>query len=114
MDRQNRKELIQNYKDRKVIGGIYCIKNTVNNKVLLQSTVDLQGGLNRFEFAKNTGSCVSLFLQKDWAAFGKDVFIVEVLDRLEKSNEQTQKEFLKDIKDLEEIWKEKFKKEQLY
>lgn len=114
MDKKNRKELIQNYKDRKVIGGVYCIKNTVNGKILLQSTVDLQGGLNRFEFAKITGSCVSLFLQKDWAEFGKDAFDIKVLDKLEKSEEQTQKEFLQDIKELEEIWKEKFNKEQLY
>lgn len=114
LDKQNRKELIQNYKERKIIGGIYCIKNTENGKILLQATVDLQGGLNRYEFAIKTGSCVSVFLQKDWAVYGKDVFVVEVLDRLEKKEEQTQKEFLQDIKDLGQLWKEKFDKEQLY
>ncbi len=96
------------------MGGVYCIKNTVNDKILLQSTVDLQGSKNRFEFAQKTGSCVSLFLQKDWARFGKDVFVLEVLDELEKSDEQSQKEFLQDIKALEDIWKQKFDMRELY
>ncbi|MEA4988163.1 MAG: GIY-YIG nuclease family protein [Anaerovorax sp.] len=114
MDRQSRKEKIEAYKQRKVIGGIYLIKNTVNGKSLLQSSTDLAGSKNRFEFSCHTGSCMIYKLKKDWEEFGKDVFVFEVLEELVKKETQTPKEFSEDIKTLEEIWMEKLDSGILY
>ena len=114
MEKQNKKEILATYKERKIIGGVYLIKNNENNKALLLSTTDLQGSKNRFEFSQKTGSCVTLKLQKEWVEFGSNAFTMEVLEELNKNDTQTLKEFGDDIKMLEEIWLEKLDANNLY
>ncbi len=114
MNRQERKEKIDAYKQRQLIGGIYKIKNKANGKCLLQSTTDLAGSKNRFEFSVSTGSCISYKLQKDWNEFGQDSFIFEVLEELKQKETQTLKQFSDDLKTLEELWVEKFRPNVLY
>lgn len=114
MERQNRKEMLAAYKERKIIGGICAIKNTVNEKMLISSVTNLQGYKNRFEFSQATGGCIDLRLQKDWGEFGADAFAFEILEELEKKETQTPKEFSDDIKTLKEIWLEKLDPEKLY
>ena len=43
MDKKNRKELLEKYKKRPVIGGAYAIVNTETGKRLLGITTDMQG-----------------------------------------------------------------------
>ncbi len=114
MEKQNRKELILQYKNRKVTGGIYIIKNITNGKILLLSTTNLQGTKNRFEFSVKMGGCENLKLKEDWKEFGAGAFILEVLEELEKSEAQTQKEFEDDLKMLLSLWFEKFKPVKMY
>ena len=114
MKNQNRKQLLEAYKERKIVGGICAIKNTANGKMFLSGVTDLQGSKNRFEFSQATGSCVDFKLQKDWDKFGKEVFIFEVLEELEKGETQTSKEFSDDIKTLKEMWLEKVDPNNLY
>jgi hypothetical protein len=99
---------------REMIGGICAIKNTITGKVLIESSLDISGSRNRYEFCKKTGSAVSLKLQTDWAAFGADAFAFEVLEELKKSENQTTEEFSADIKLLKEICLERFKSDELY
>jgi len=66
MEGARKKELRQGYRQRETTGGVYLIRNTINNKVLIESAQDLQGALHRFAFGKQTGSCLHLKLQKDW------------------------------------------------
>ena len=96
------------------MGGIYAIKNTVNGKIQILSTTDLQGSKNRFEFSKKTDSCVTMKIQEDWKNFGSDAFAFELLEELVKKETQSLKEFNTDIKVLEEIWHEKIDSEKLY
>jgi len=110
----SRKELIQKYKERVVVGGVYIVRNTVKNKLLLASTTDLPGSKNRFEFAQNTGICVDLKLQKDWESQNGGGFVFETLDEIEKGGAQTDAEFKADIKLLKEIWLEKLADETFY
>jgi len=107
MQNPTKKEKLAQYKERKVIGAVYLIKNTVNEKQLLLSTCDLQGSKNRFEFSQKTNSCVDLELQKDWDLFGGSIFFLEVVEQLEKKDTQTAKEFAEDIETLRELWLEK-------
>jgi hypothetical protein len=104
---QSRKELTLAYKERKVVGGVYQIVNTQNSNFLLASTADLQGAQNRFDFAQKTGSCIHFKLQKDWAEFGPSAFKFEILEELEKKEDQSPKEFQEDLKVLQEMWAEK-------
>lgn len=103
MEKQSRKELIGAYRDRKVIGGVYAIRNTKNGKRLLGAAADLNGFRNRFGFAKQTGSGLSLKLKKDWEAFGPDAFVLETVEELEKKETQTAEEFSDDLKSLLEL-----------
>jgi len=109
-----RKELKEQYKGQKVLGGVYGIRNTVNGKLLFGATTDLQGRKNRFDFAQSTGTCIDLKLQKDWERQGGEGFAFEVLEDLEKGEAQTDAEFKADIELLKEIWLEKLAGQDLY
>lgn len=66
----HKKELIAQYKARKVTGGVFCILNTQTGKCLLMAERDVKGSQNRFAFSQMTGSCVHMLLQQDWKTYG--------------------------------------------
>lgn len=113
-DKQSRKEINEKYKQRQVVGGVFLFRNKISGKILVDASVDLQGSKNRFAFALSTGSCVNFKLQKDWSAQGAEAFSFEVLEELEKSEDQTDQEFKADIKALKELWLEKLSAESSY
>jgi len=104
---RRKKEIIAEYKERKILGGIFVIRNSDTGKILLDSTTNLQGAKNLFEFSKKTGSCGILKLQSDWTAIGKEKFVFDVLEELEKGETQTLKEYKDDLEVLKLMWKEK-------
>lgn len=114
MDKQKRKEMIHTYKEQKYYGGICLIKNTDTGTVLLEATTDLKGSKNRFEFAKKTGTAVSMKLQQDWKKSSGNNFIFEIVEVLEMADNQTLAEYQKDLQTLKELWLEKYDKGQLY
>ena len=102
-----RKALINEYKQGKVIGGIYRVTNTRNGKYLLDIAANLQAKQNSFNFMVSTGSCMDNRLKEDWAASGDRAFVFEILEVLEKKKEQSQAEFIDDLKMLERLWSDK-------
>jgi hypothetical protein len=98
-----RKEINDAYKARKLCGGVYTITNSANGKYLLSYTANLKSIQNRFQFAITTGSTVHHKLQKDWEQFGAQVFTLEVLEELEQNPDQSQAEFMLDLKTLEQL-----------
>lgn len=112
MDR--RKELKEQYKNRKVVGGIYRIINQENGRFYLQSTDDMQATHNWFRSCRTFGGCTLPPIQEDWKKFGMDAFYVEELDLLEKGELQTREEFMSDLKTLLALWSEKLPKENRY
>ena len=109
-----KKELQSQYSGREVTGGVYLIRNTVNNRILVNAATDLQSSRNRFDFAQKTGSCIDMKLQKDWAEHGSAAFAFEVLDELKKGETQTDAEFKADVSLLKEIRLEKMSEEDQY
>ena len=107
LDMDKRKTLINEYKQGKIIGGIYRVTNTRNGMYLLDYATNLQAKQNSFNFMVSSGSCLDYRLQKDLVAFGAKAFIFETLEALEKKKEQTQDEFIDDLKMLEKLWAEK-------
>ena len=101
------------YKEREIIGGVFAIRNTLNNKLLLDAAVNLKGSQNRFEFSRKHGSCIYMKLQKDWGKQGGH-FVFEVLEELKKGETQTDEEFKEDIAVLKEIWLTKLSEKDLY
>ena len=105
MDRK--KELIQEYKQRKITGGVFRVVNTRNGKYLLDYTPNIEAKQNAFNFTSAQGSCVDYKLRRDCETFGSQAFVFEVLATLVKKSEQTQEEFLDDLKALAQLWAEK-------
>ena len=114
MDKPTKKEIQAQYKEREVIGGVYAIRNTTKNKLLIEAAADLHGSRNRFEFAQKTGSCIHPKLQYDWAEQTADQFAFEVLDEMKKGDNQTSKQFSADIELMKQMWLEKLSGENLY
>lgn len=100
-----RKALTNEYKERKLQGGIYTITNTINGKYLIGHAANLKSVQNRFQFASTTGSTVHHKLQKDWEEFGAQAFTLEIRETLEQGAGQSQAEFMGDLQTLEQLWR---------
>lgn len=114
MEKEKRKALINAYKQRTETGGIYRILNKENGRYFLQSTLDIKAARNRFESFRQFDTCSLPPLQGDWKKYGKDAFIMEELDLLEKREDQDSAGFKEDIATLFEIWREKLPQELKY
>lgn len=114
MSEMDKKAMVQQYRERKRVGGICAILNTVDQKRFVFYESDLDAGRNRFEFSQKTNSCVSMKLQRDWQKHGGMKFEFEVLEVLEKAEDQTVEAFTEDLKALEVLVKEKYEKSTLY
>ncbi|RDU38850.1 GIY-YIG nuclease family protein [Neobacillus piezotolerans] len=104
MDRK--KELKQQYKETSVEPGIFQIKNTINDKIFVGSTKNLKT-LNGIKFMLDTnGYTPNKELQKEWNQYGKDAFMIDILEKLKKNDDPyfNDKEALMA---LEEKWLEK-------
>ncbi|NLD49565.1 MAG: GIY-YIG nuclease family protein [Clostridiaceae bacterium] len=113
-NKKTKKEMISQYKERKVIGGVFIIKNTQSGQIMLEASANLQGSRNRFEFSRQTGVAVNLKMQNDWNRLGGLAFVFEVLEELEKKETQTEAEFREDLEFLKEVWMEKLKGQVFY
>jgi hypothetical protein len=102
-----RKTLLNEYKQRKIIGGIYRLTNTSNGMYFLDHATNIQAKQNSFNFMVSSGSCFHYKLQKDWEEFGGKVFMFEILDTIEKKKDQSQNKFIDDLRMLEQMWSEK-------
>jgi len=101
-----KKELKREYKQHQRQMGVYQIRNTVNDKVLVGAALDLQGILNRHKFELKMGGHRSKTLQAEWQEFGGESFVFEVLDEL-TPKEDPKYDYKSDLAFLEELWLEK-------
>jgi hypothetical protein len=86
--------------------GVFQVKNLANGKVLLGSSLNLEGPLNKHRFMLQINSHPNKELQKDWNEFGPDQFTFEILETVPVKEDPNFN--LKDeLTLLEEIWLEK-------
>jgi len=103
---KTRKEIHREYKERVKPSGVFQIKNIANGKVLLGSSLNLEGLLNRNRFMLRSNGHTNQELQKDWNELGPDQFIFEILETVQIRDDPHFN--LKDeLTLLEEIWLEK-------
>src|SRR5438094_472692 len=100
-----KKELINEYKERTLRGGVYTITNAVSGKYFISHSANLKSVQNHFQFAVTTGSTVQTRLQKDRKELGAKAFTLEILEELQQRPEQSQTEFMDDLKTLEQLWR---------
>jgi len=80
---RTRKDIHQEYKDRPKPAGVFQVKNTANGKVLLGSSLNLDGVMNGHRFLLKIGGHRNLALQQEWNEYGADKFIFEVLEEVQ-------------------------------
>jgi hypothetical protein len=78
-DLRRRKEWSNLYKQARKAAGVYCVRNTATGRVLLGSSVNLHGPLNRHRAELKLGSHRCEQLQADWNRLGEDAFAFEIL-----------------------------------
>ena len=103
---QRRKEINREYQERVKPSGVFQVKNLANGKVLLGSSLNLEGPLNKHRFMLQINSHPNKELQKDWSELGLDQFAFEILETVPVKDDPNFN--LKDeLTLLEEIWLEK-------
>ena len=106
----DKKALVNQYKARTKIGGIYAVKNMRLNKWYIDATPDLAAAENRFNFFGST----QVKVEQDYKAQNGEDFIFEALEELEQGKTQSDKEFKNDLTVLKNIWLEKLSGQELY
>ncbi|MFA6977944.1 MAG: GIY-YIG nuclease family protein [Ignavibacteriaceae bacterium] len=102
----DKRELKKQYKQSLPPMGIYRIKNLVNGKIFLGSSLNLHGRSNSFKFQLRSGLHVNSELQKDFNTFGEENFVFEIVDTLEPQ-EDLAYNYSDDLKVFLEMWMEK-------
>lgn len=102
----NRKELKREYKQNLRPMGIFQIRNTVNEKFFIGSTLNLPGIFNRHEFQLKMGGHPNKILQADWNEFGAENFEFEILEEV-FPRENPEYDYAADLEVLEDLWLEK-------
>src|ERR671926_669142 len=102
----DKKALAREYKESPRPMGVYQVRNTVNGKLLVGSSVDLPAILNRARAELRAGGHRNRELQKDWAEFGPEAFEFEILDTLNPP-ERPDYDPKPDLRELEALWLDK-------
>lgn len=103
---KSRQELKREYRERSKRAGVFQIKNTVNGRMLLGSSLNLDGPLNGHRYMLTIGHHQNKDLQSDWNKFGPDKFVFEILEEVQVRD--TPGFSVEDeLTLLEEIWLEK-------
>ncbi|MCW5629156.1 MAG: GIY-YIG nuclease family protein [Rhodoferax sp.] len=83
----DKRSLRNGYKQSFVPIGVYAIRNTVNQRVYVGGSRNLEGAMNRHRFELATGAHRNAALLADWKRYGADAFRFEVLDQVRQSTD---------------------------
>src|SRR6478672_11604348 len=86
--------------------GVFQVRNNVNDKVFVDSSLNIPGKINRLTFQLNAGSHPSKSIQADWNEFGRDAFEFETLEDVMPRSDADYN-YAADIETLEDLWLEK-------
>lgn len=106
--RARRSDLKREYKEKPPPMGVYAVRNRANGKVLVGSSLNAPGMLNRIRFELTSGMPRIPALLEDWRRDGADSFSFEVLDVLEPPKEPGV-DLKAELQVLENLWLERLK-----
>ena len=69
--------------------GVYCIKNTITNKVYIGSSLNIKSRLKTHIFSLKNNKHHSLKLQRSYNKYGKDNFLFKILELCDKKELET-------------------------
>ena len=103
---KSKQDIKREYKERQKPAGVFQVKNIANGKVLLGSSLNLEGPLNGHKFLLTIGQHRNEALQKEWNEYGPDKFVFEILETV-KVKDDPNFNLAAELKLLEQIWLEK-------
>jgi hypothetical protein len=104
----SKKDIKREYKERKKPSGVFQVRNTVNSKVLIGSSLNLEGLWNSQKFKLSIGGHPNKELQKEWNEYGSDKFVFEILEVVQ-DNDDPHFNLKDELTLLEQIWFEKLR-----
>ncbi len=99
---KTRKELKEEYKQMKFKMGVFQIKNNINGKIFIGSSLDLKAIWYAQKLQLDMGMHQNSELQKDWKEFGSENFSYEILDEINQTEDKPI-DYKKEIKTLEDM-----------
>jgi hypothetical protein len=102
----DRKALIREYKGSHRPMGVFQVRNTLNGKCFIGTSVDLPSMLNRQRTQLRLGAHGNRELQQDWNTMGAEAFALDVLDTLPQPD-QPDHDPTDDLRVLEQLWLDK-------
>jgi group I intron endonuclease len=99
------KQLKEEYQHKKFKMGVFQIRNTVNGKMLIGSSVNLDAIWNRHKVELKFNGHRNKMLQDEWNQFGEDNFKFEILSEIaEKEGDKI--DYAREVKELETMFME--------
>ena len=86
--------------------GIFLVRNVVNNKIFVGSTMNLDAIFNRIRFQLYAGSHPNKALVEDWKQYGTGKFEFEILEEIVPRDDPSY-DYSADLECLENLWLEK-------
>lgn len=112
LDKQRKKEIATAYAKSFRPMGIFQLRNLENGKIFVGAAMDLDGMRNRIAFS--AGQQVVPFdeLKEDWARYGADSFVYEIVDQLKPKTDSLADraelaQYKADLDELLELWLDK-------
>jgi len=102
------KQLKKNYQQNAPPMGVFLIRNTVNDRVFLGSSLNLPGIINRQKFQLANGNHPNKELQSDWNELGSNKFAFEIVDEL-PARAGAGVDYRAELNSLENLWLEKLR-----
>ena len=99
---KTRKELKEEYKQMKYRMGVFQIKNIINGKVFVGSSIDLKAIWFAQKLQLDMGIHPNAGLQEDWKKLGEGQFVYEILEEIKQSDDKPL-DYTKEVKALEEM-----------
>ena len=107
MDKQRRKELVEQYKQMKPDMGIFLIHCKTTNKGLLETSQNLKGKINSVRFQLSGGMHPNRELQNDWSKLGEEHFAIEILETLKYDKDESKTDYSEELAILRMVWEDK-------
>lgn len=101
---KSKKEVKESYKGKKNQVVVFQIRNIINNKIYIESSIDFIAIWNRHKFQLNSGLHLNKSLQKEWTEFGQENFINEILVELKQDDTKTIDYCRKEVKQFEALF----------
>ena len=86
---KSKKAIKDRFKEIKLKIGVFQIKNTLNDKILIESSTDLVSIWNKYTFQLNGGLHQNSSLQKEWIEFGQENFTYDILSEIKQDESKT-------------------------